>query len=48
LRNDPFIERAVRAQWAKMCRSIPLGGDNTGLPRLWLEMRPVRAAAAQP
>jgi len=31
-----------------MCRSIPLGGDNTGLPRLWLEMRPVRAAAAQP
>ncbi len=48
LRNDPFIERAVRAQWTKMCRSIPLGGDKTGLPRLWLEMRPIRAAAAQP
>jgi len=48
LRNDPFIERAARAQWAKMCRSIPLGGGDTGLPRLWLEMRPVRAAAAQP
>jgi hypothetical protein len=48
LRNDPFLERAVRAQWAKMCRSIPLGGDQTGLPRLWLEMRPIRAAAAQP
>ena len=48
LHNDPFIERAARAQWAKMCRSIPLGGDKTGLPRLWLEMRPVRAAAAQP
>ena len=32
LRNDPFIERAARAQWAKMCRSIPLGGDKTGLP----------------
>jgi hypothetical protein len=31
-----------------MCRSIPLGGGNTGLPPLWLEMRPVRAAAAQP
>jgi hypothetical protein len=31
-----------------MCRSIPLGGDKTGLPRLWLEMRPIRAAAAQP
>jgi hypothetical protein len=48
LRNDPFIERTARAQWAKMCRSIPLGGDKTGLPRLWLEMRPIRAAAAQP
>jgi hypothetical protein len=48
LRNDPFIEKAARAQWEKMCRSIPLGGDDTGLPRLWLEMKPVRAAAAQP
>jgi hypothetical protein len=48
LRNDPFIERAAREQWSKMCRSIPLGGGQTGLPRLWLEMRPVRAAAAQP
>ena len=48
LRNDPFIERTARAQWAKMCRSIPLGGGKTGLPQLWLEMRPVRAAAAQP
>ena len=46
--NDPFIENAARAQWTKMCRSIPLGGGKTGLPRLWLEMRPVRAAAAQP
>ena len=48
LRNDPLIERSVRAQWTKMCRSIPLGGDKTGLPRLWLEMRPMRAVAAQP
>lgn len=48
IRNDPFIESAARAQWAKMCRSIPLGGGDTGLPQLWLEMRPVRAAAAQP
>jgi hypothetical protein len=31
-----------------MCRAIPLGGDQTGLPKLWLEVRPVRAAAAQP
>jgi Domain of unknown function (DUF4403) len=46
--NDPFIEKAARAQWAKMCRSIPLGGGSTGLPQLWLEMKPVRAAAAQP
>jgi Domain of unknown function (DUF4403) len=48
LRNDPAIERAAREQWIKMCRSIPLGGGKTGLPPLWLEMRPVRAAAAQP
>jgi hypothetical protein len=48
LRSDPAIERAARAQWAKMCRSIPLGGGKTGLPQLYLEMRPVRAAAAQP
>jgi hypothetical protein len=48
LRNDPSIERTARAQWIKMCRSIPLGGGDTGLPELWLEMRPVRAAAAQP
>ncbi|MFN3657400.1 MAG: DUF4403 family protein [Pseudolabrys sp.] len=48
VRNDPFIERAAREQWAKMCRSIPLGGAGTGLPELWLEMKPVRATAAQP
>ena len=48
LRNDPMIERTAREQWAKMCRAIPLGGEKTGLPSLWLEMRPVRAAAAQP
>ena len=48
LRNDPFIETAARDQWNKMCRSIPLGGGDTGLPPLWLEMKPVRAAAAQP
>jgi hypothetical protein len=48
LRHDPFVERAARAQWTKMCRAIPLGGGQTGLPQLWLEMRPIRAAAAQP
>jgi hypothetical protein len=48
LRNDTMIERAAREQWTKICRAIPLGGGDTGLPRLYLEMRPVRAAAAQP
>jgi hypothetical protein len=48
LRNDPFLEQAARGQWAKMCRSIPLGGGETGLPSLWLEVRPTRAFAAQP
>ncbi|RDV04851.1 DUF4403 family protein [Undibacter mobilis] len=48
IRNDPIVEVTAREQWQKMCRSIPLGGGNTGLPALWLEMKPVRAAAAQP
>lgn len=48
LRGDPFIEQAARREWAKMCRAIPLGGGKTGLPDLWLEMRPTRAFAAQP
>jgi hypothetical protein len=48
LRNDPMIERTAREEWTKMCRSLPLGGGSTGLPQLWLEMRPVRASAAQP
>jgi hypothetical protein len=48
LRADPFIEVAAKREWAKMCRSVPLGGAGTGLPALWLEMRPTRAFAAQP
>src|SRR5438309_1803577 len=48
LRNDPVIERAARRQWAKLCRSQPLGGAGSGLLDLWLEMRPVRAFAGQP
>ncbi len=48
LRNDPMLEQTARREWAKMCRSIPLGGGKTGMPELWLEMRPMRAAAAQP
>ena len=48
LRADPFLENAARKEWAKMCRSIPLGGGATGFPNLWLELRPTRAFAAQP
>ena len=48
LRNDPFLENAARKEWAKLCRSIPLGGGTSGLPNLWLELRPTRAFAAQP
>jgi hypothetical protein len=48
LRTDPFIERAARREWAKLCRSIPLGQAAAGLPKLWLEIRPTRAFAAQP
>jgi hypothetical protein len=31
-----------------MCRSIPLGGATSGMPNLWLELRPTKAFAAQP
>ncbi len=48
LRNDPFIENAARAEWAKLCQSISLGAAGQGMPNLWLEIRPVRAIAAQP
>jgi len=48
IRNDPFLEHTARGQWAKMCRSIPLGAAGAGLPNLWLEVRPTRAFAAQP
>src|SRR3954469_4708365 len=48
LRNDPAIEIVARREWARMCRSIPLGKAAPGVPDLWLEVRPVRAIAAQP
>ena len=56
VRNDPFIENAARTQWVKLCRAISLGGAGPGgaqasgsaLPNLWLEIKPVRAIAAQP
>ncbi|HXO70334.1 MAG TPA: DUF4403 family protein, partial [Bradyrhizobium sp.] len=36
LRNDPALETNARAQWAKLCRSIPLQGAASTLPPLWL------------
>jgi len=48
MRNDPAIEQAARREWAKMCRSIPLGSGPGGMTNLWLELRPTRALAAQP
>jgi hypothetical protein len=48
IRNSPAIEVAARREWARMCRSIPLGKAAPGVPDLWLEVRPVRAVAAQP
>ena len=46
--NDPSIEQGAREGWARMCRSIPLGQGVPGAPKLWLELRPTRAMAAQP
>jgi uncharacterized protein DUF4403 len=48
VRDDPFMEIAARREWAKMCRSIPLGAAAAGTPNLWLELKPTRAFAAQP
>ena len=48
IRNDPFIEQAARREWAKICRSISLATAGSGAPRLWLEIRPTAAFAAQP
>ncbi len=48
IRNNPAIETVARREWAKMCRAIPLGKTAPGVPDLWLEVRPVRAVAAQP
>jgi hypothetical protein len=50
MRNDPSFEQNAKVQWAKACRSIPLQGTGatSSMPPLWLEMRPIRAIAAQP
>jgi uncharacterized protein DUF4403 len=46
VRTDQTLERAARAQWARACRSLPLATGSA--PELWLELKPVRAIAAQP
>ena len=48
LRNDRSLEQNARRGWEKLCRSLPLPPAAPGMPVLWLEMRPVRAVAAQP
>jgi hypothetical protein len=50
IRADQTLVRNAREQWAKVCRSIPLQGTGatSTLPALWLELKPVRAIAAQP
>ena len=48
LRNSPFLEQAARREWAEICRSVPLNQAGSDLPKLWLEVRPTRAFAAQP
>ena len=48
LRNDKSLETNARREWAKMCRSFALQAASAGMPALWLEMRPVKAVAAQP
>jgi hypothetical protein len=48
IRNDPAVELMARREWAKMCRSISLKGVGGNTPDLWLEVRPIRAFAAQP
>lgn len=48
LRNDRALEQGARREWAKMCRTIPLPPVSAGAPPLFLEMKPVKAVAAQP
>lgn len=48
LRNDKSLETNARREWAKMCRSFAVPAASAGMPALWLEMRPVKAVAAQP
>ena len=48
LRDDPFIEEVARREWAKLAARSRSARPRAGVPDLWLEVRPVRAVAAQP
>jgi hypothetical protein len=48
MRDDPSLELAVRQEWTKMCRSVFLGAIRPDMPKLWLELRPTKAFAADP
>jgi len=48
IRNDSTLLKNARVQWEKACRSLPLQGATASLPALWLEVKPIRAIAAQP
>ncbi len=48
VRANPIIEQTARAQWAKICRSMPLQAPGADLPELWVEVRPVKLLAMQP
>jgi hypothetical protein len=48
MRNSLLLEDAARTEWDRLCRAFPLGSASRGVPDLWLEVKPMRAIAAQP
>jgi hypothetical protein len=46
MRDDPAFENYARQQWARACRSISLQSEVES--PVWVELRPIRAIAAQP
>lgn len=48
IRDDSLLENRAREEWDKMCGAIPLEGAAAGMPKLWLEVRPISAMGAQP
>lgn len=48
IRNDPTLKRNAQAQWSRACHSVPLQLASATRPALWLEVKPIRALAAEP